>query len=186
MDVLWIGGALVASIAGGVWFSHNRLVALDTRCENALADIDVQLKHRHSLLPNLFEVTKCFAAHEREVLDSVVAARATALRATSSEAQMQAEDSLSRGIAQLMTVAEKYPDLQASSHFHELRRELADTENKISAARRFLNAAVNEYNMTLRQFPANFVAGITNLKKRAFYDIGIERVLVDDAPVFKY
>jgi len=93
---------------------------------------------------------------------------------------------LGHGIAQLFTIAENYPELQASEHFRDLRRELADTENKLAAARRFLNAAVNEYNSTLRQFPANVIAGAARLHKRAFYDIGIERVLIDDAPVFKH
>ncbi|HKG81696.1 MAG TPA: LemA family protein [Beijerinckiaceae bacterium] len=186
MELLWIVGLAAAGIGGGTWYSHNRLVALDSRCERALADIDVQLKHRHSLLPNLFETVKAFTAHERGTIEAVVTARAAALRATSPEAQLQAEAALGHGIAQLFTIAENYPELQASEHFRDLRRELADTENKLAATRRFLNAAVNEYNSTLRQFPANVIAGAARLHKRAFYDIGIERVLIDDAPVFKH
>jgi LemA protein len=94
MELLWIVGLAAAGIGGGTWYSHNRLVALDSRCERALADIDVQLKHRHSLLPNLFETVKAFTAHERGTIEAVVTARAAALRATSPEAQLQAEAAL--------------------------------------------------------------------------------------------
>src|SRR4051812_34270199 len=101
MELLWIFGLAATGVAGGAWYSHNRLVALDSRCESAVADIDVQLKHRHSLLPNLFETVKAFTAHERGTIEAVVNARTAALRATSPEAQLQAETALGRGIAQL-------------------------------------------------------------------------------------
>lgn len=186
MDVLWILGAGTAGIGALVCSAHNRLVTLDTRCESASADIDVQMKHRHALLPNLFEAVKGFTAHERGVLEAVVDARAAVAHAVSHETLMSAEAALGRSITQLVATAESYPDLQSSEHFRALRGELADTENKIAAARRYLNATVTEYNSKLRQFPANVVATLTKLKARAFYDIGIERVLLDEAPSLRF
>jgi len=187
MSLLWLIGLAGVCIGLVVLQAFNRLAALDSRCDRAFADIDVQLKHRHNLLPNLLESVRAFANQEMAILDKVTAARAAALGAKTPQAQMVAESDLSTGVAQLLTVVESYPQLQSSLHFIGLRQEIADTENKISASRRFFNTAVNEYNATLKQFPANFVAGLFGgHQKRSFFDIGVERVLLDDAPVLKF
>jgi len=187
MDWHWL--PLIAFICGAfiVWRAFNRLAALDSRCDRAFADIDVQLKARHNLLPNLLETVRGFAAQEKDILTKVTSARAQALGARTAEQQMAAESDLSMRLAQLMTVVEAYPELQSSSHFQQLRMEIADSENKIAASRRFFNASVDEYNATLGQFPGNFVATLAgNHQKRAFFDIGVERVLLDEAPVLKF
>lgn len=185
MSASWILLILLLAPIVLVWRTYNRLMALDSRCEQADADIDVQLKQRHALLPNLLEMVRGFTQHEREAIDAVTQARAAAVRAASPQARLLAEATLGQGVQQLLTIAESYPELQASEHFRELRMEIADTENKLAASRRYLNAAVNEYNATLRQFPANLLAGPLRLMRRSFYDIGVERVLLDDAPVLK-
>jgi LemA protein len=185
MSMWVILAAVLGVIAMLTWQAYNRVIALDSRCEQAAADIDVQIKHRHGLLPNLLEMVRGFTQHERDAIENVTKARAAAVGAASPQARLLAETTLGVGMQQLLTIAESYPELQASSHFRELRIEIADTENKLSAARRYLNAAVNEYNATLRQFPANLLARPLRLARRSFYDIGVERVLLDDAPVLK-
>ena len=185
MSIYWVLLASVAVVGLLCWQTYNRLIMLDSRCEQAFADIDVQIKHRHALLPNLLETVKGFVKHEHDAIANVTQARAASIRAASPQARLLAETTLGAGMQQLLTIAESYPELQASQHFRELRVEIADTENKLAAARRYLNAAVNEYNATLRQFPANFIAKPARLAKRAFYDIGVERVLLDDAPALK-
>lgn len=172
-------GAAAVVIGGGVMV-YNRLVALDTRCDTAFADIDVQLKHRHNLIPQLVQTVKSFAGQEKSILDGVVAARGKALSARSQDEQLAAEWSLGRAITQFMSVVESYPELQSSQHFNELRREISDVENKISAARRFLNLAVDEYNATLRQFPGNVIARSFGMARRRGFDLGIERMLIDE------
>jgi len=187
MNFLWFIWLAVAGAGLVVWQAFNRLAALDSRCDRAFADIDVQLKHRHGLLPNLLETVRAFAQQERDIFDKVTAARGAALRARTPEQQMVAEADLSTRLAQLLTVVETNPQLQSSTHFQQLRMEIADAEHKIAASRRFFNAAVDEYNATLGQFPANVVASLAgNHRKRAFFDIGVERVLLDDAPVLKF
>ncbi|QGM96474.1 LemA family protein [Methylocystis parvus] len=185
MSFFWILATCLGAVAALCWMTYNRLMALDSRCEQAMADIDVQLKQRHALLPNLLETVRAFTQHERDAIEVVAKARAAAVRATTPQAQLLAETALGDGIRQLLTIAESYPDLKASQHFRELRIEIADVENKLAASRRYLNATVNEFNATLRQFPANVLAGQFHLARRPFYDIGVERVLLDDAPVLK-
>lgn len=184
MNAYWL---IALAVCGTLWFINNRLAALDSRCDRALADIDVQLKHRHGLLPNLLESVRAFAAHERAALEMVTRARSEALGALGGEAQMRAEAVLSAQVAQLLSLTEAYPELQASQHFQTLREEIAAAENKIAASRRYLNAAVDEYNATLRQFPANVMTKlIPRYRPRSFYDIGVERALLDDAPALKF
>lgn len=173
-----VGGiALVAYIASA---THNRLMALDERCESAFADIDVQLKHRHNVIPALVETVRGFASHERGVLTEVTQARASALRATGPSNQIDAEIQLSQSVNTLLSVVEKYPEIQANSHFRDLRMELSDAENRITAARRFHNLAVSEFNATLRQFPGNLVGNAKHLGRRRPFDLGVERVLIDE------
>lgn len=141
-----------------VVFSYNRLVGLRQAWKRAFADIDVQLKQRHDLVPNLVETVKGYAAHESGVFTKVTEARADAMRATSVNAKSAAEGALSGALGNLMAVAENYPQLKANENFRQLQDELADLENKIAAARRFLNNAVAEYNTAIQQFPAALYA----------------------------
>lgn len=173
------GGA--AALAGAVaWATYNRLVALDERCNTAFADVDVHLKHRHSLVPGLVETVRGFVGHEFAVLTEVTKARAGALRATGPEMRLEAETQVGQSISSLLTVVERYPDLQASAHFRDLRKELADAENRITASRRFYNLAVDEFNATLRQFPGNAIGAAARLGRRKPFDLGVERVLIDE------
>jgi LemA protein len=137
----------------------NRLVALRQAWKRAFADIDVQLKQRHDLIPNLVETVKGYAAHESGVFTKVTEARTAAMRATSMPEKGAAEGVLSGALANLFAVAENYPQLKANENFRQLQDELSDLENKIAAARRFLNNAVAEYNTAIQQFPAVLLAG---------------------------
>ncbi len=165
---------------------NNRLMALDARCDTAFADIDAHLKHRQTLIPGLVETVRGFAGHEREILNSVTTARSAALSAAAPEKKLDSENLLSKTIVSLMEVAERYPEIKASKHFRELRAELVATENRITAARRFYNLAIEEYNATLRQFPGNLIGGFRNLVTRRPFDLGIERGLIDDAVQFRF
>src|SRR6266576_1146727 len=138
--------------------AYNRLVTLSQRVGQAFADIDVQLKQRHDLIPNLVETVKGYAAHERGTLDEVVKARNAAMTAQGPAQQAAAENMLTGALRQLFAVAETYPDLKASTNFQQLQAELTDLENKIAAARRFFNNAVQEYNTGIQQFPAALFA----------------------------
>src|SRR5580698_4650352 len=151
---------VVALIVLFVLFSYNRLVSLRQAWKQAFADIDVQLKQRHDLVPNLVETVKGYAAHESGVFEKVTEARATAMRATTPAEKGAAEGALSGALMNLMAVAENYPQLKANENFQQLQSELADLENKIAAARRFFNNAVAEYNASIEQFPAVVYAGM--------------------------
>jgi LemA protein len=182
---------VVLGIAGLValrcLFTYNRLVALDQRCDTAFSDVDVQLKHRHNLIPGLVETVRGYAGHERGVLEEVTRARAGALQASGPDMRLNAETQLGQSINTILSVVEKYPELQASGHFRELRMELTDSENRITAARRFFNLAVDEYNATLRQFPANVIGSTLRLARRKTFDIGgVERVLLDEPVTIQF
>jgi LemA protein len=140
-------------------FTYNRLVTLRQAWKRAFADIDVQLKQRQDLVPNLVESVKGYAAHESSVFTAVTQARAAAMRATGVAEKSAAEGVLTSAIGNLMAVAENYPQLKASDNFLKLQDELADLENKIAAARRFMNNAVAEYNSAIQQIPAVLIAG---------------------------
>ena len=183
--LLAIGGG-VAAAGGLVWSTYNRLMALDERCETAFADVDVQLKHRHNLIPGLVETVRGYAGHELTVLGEVTRARASALRASGPETRLEAETQVGQSISSLLTIVERYPDLQASAHFRDLRMELADAENRITAARRFYNLAIDEFNATLRQFPGNVIGAAVRLGRRKPFDIGIERVLLDEPAAIRF
>lgn len=187
MTVFWIIVCGIVASAGLVaWLTHNRLMALDERCNTAFADIDVQLKHRHSLIPGLVETVRAFAGHERELLTEVTRARANALRASGPEMRLEAETQVGQSLTSLLSVVERYPDIAASSHFRELRQELSDAENRITAARRFFNLAVDEFNATLRQFPGNRIGDAVRLSRRQPFDLGIERVLLDEPMAIRF
>ena len=187
--VLICAAALVLLIAVPAFIgfrTHNRLVALDQRCETAFGDIDVHLKHRHNLIPPLVETVRGFVKHENDVLLGVTEARAAALHATTPEMQLNAEKNLTQNINALIGMAERYPELKASTHFSDLRRELVDAENRITASRRFYNLAVEEYPTTLRQFPGSTIGRLSKMNLRMPFDLGIERVLIDEPLALKF
>jgi LemA protein len=166
--------------------THNRLVALDQRCDTAFGDIDVHLKHRHNLIPPLVETVRGFAKHENDILLGVSRARAEALQATSPDMRLSAEQNLTQNINALIGAAERYPELKASTHFSELRQELVDVENRVTASRRFYNLAVEEYDTTLRQFPGSTIGRLFKMNTRMRFDLGIERVLIDEPLAVKF
>jgi LemA protein len=177
-----IGATIVAFLLVAIAI-YNRLVALDRRCEQAEADIDVQLKQRHDLIPNLVETVKGYVGHERGTLEAVMKARNAAVAAPSAGAEAALGGALSR----LMAVAEAYPDLKASAQFSELQMEIGDTENKIAAARRYLNSAVNEYNTSCATFPTNMMAGLFDFAQRGSGVVAKEqRQVLDAVPAVKF
>jgi LemA protein len=151
--------------------ANNSLVRLKTRAEEGYSDIDVQLKRRHDLIPNLVETVKGYAAHERGTFERVTAARNTAVAARGPEQRAQAENELSGALRQLFAVAEQYPDLKASQNFIELQDELTDTEDKIQAARRFYNMTVRDLNIKVDSFPSSVIAGMRGFSKRDFFEL---------------
>jgi LemA protein len=177
---------LIAVPAYIAFATHNRLVALDQRCDTAFGDIDVHLKHRHNLIPPLVETVRGFAKHESDILQGISQARAEALQATSPDMRLSAEKNLTQNINALIGMAERYPELKASSHFRDLRRELVDAENRITASRRFYNLAVEEYDTTLRQFPGSYIGRLFKMNARTRFDLGIERVLIDEPLAVKF
>lgn len=152
-------------------YKYNRFISQWARIEEAWADIDVQLKRRHDLIPNLVDTVKQYMEHEQKTFQQVTEARSQAMQAGSPQEQGKAEDMLSNALKSLFAVAEDYPDLKASDNFKELQRELTDTENKIQAARRFYNANVRDYNTDVEQFPENVIANMFGFKKREYFEL---------------
>jgi len=176
----------VAVLALWIAVIYNGLVAMRQRVAQAFSDIDVQLKQRHDLVPNLVETVKGYAAHERGTLEDVVKARNAAIAAHGPAAQAAAENMLSGALRQLFALSEAYPDLKANANFQQLQSELADLENKIAAARRFFNNAVQEYNTGIQQFPAVLFAASLGFTSREFFDVGDERKTITEAPQVKF
>jgi LemA protein len=172
MTPLYIILGLGAVLLVWVVFAYNNFVRMVNRAKEAWADIDVQLKRRYDLIPNLIETVKGYVTHERSTLEAVTAARTAAMDAGSVEAKGKAENFLSETLKSLFAVAEAYPDLKANQNFLELQRELSDTENKIQAARRFYNTNVRDLNIAVESFPGNIIAGIFNFDKREFFELG--------------
>src|SRR3989344_1988425 len=176
MNILyWILGIAVLVVLWVV-FAYNRLVTLSYRAKEALSDIDVQLKRRYDLIPNVVETVKGYAKYEENVFFKVTEARTRALSAEKRgnlKEMAEAENVLSGALKTLFAVSENYPDLKANANFLELQRELADTENKIQAARRFYNTNVMELNTKIDTFPTNLIAGTFGFKKEEFF--GIEK-----------
>ena len=181
-------------VIGGVFFygvmAYNTFVKLTQRAKEAWADIDVQLKRRYDLIPNLVETVKGYAAHERETLDAVISARAEATKVhvdpsnitpEQIAAMAGAEGTLTGALGKLMAIAEAYPDLKANTNFSQLQSELSDTENKIQAARRFYNGNVRDLNIALQSFPSNIVGNMFNFKSEEFFELeedSVERDVV--------
>ncbi len=175
MDIVTIVILVVVAVFF-VWLilNYNRLVAFKNRTKEAWADIDVQLKRRYDLIPNLMETVKGYAAHEKQVFENVTAARAAAMGAKTPDEKIEKENALSQTLKSLFAVAENYPDLKASANFIELQRELTDTEDKIQAARRFYNGNVRDFNIAIESFPSNIVAAIFGFKQMKLFEIAAE------------
>ncbi|MEX0842677.1 MAG: LemA family protein [Xanthobacteraceae bacterium] len=182
----WVILAIAAIVLLGVIVIYNGLVTLRQRVNQAFADIDVQLKQRHDLIPNLVETVKGYAAHERGTLEEVVKARNVAIAAHGPAQQAAAENMLSGALRQLFALSEAYPDLKANQNFQQLQAELSDIENKLAAARRFFNSAVQEYNTGIEQFPAVLLAGPFGFRPREFFDTGDARPQLEKAPGVKF
>lgn len=163
-----IGGVIVLAALWVVW-AYNRFVMLTNRSEEAWSDIDVQMKRRYDLIPNLVETVKGYASHEAGTLQRVTEARTAAMGAQTVEEHAAAENMLTGALKSLFAVSEAYPDLKANTNFIELQRELSDTENKIQAARRFYNSVVQDLQNALEQFPTNVVASMFGFMSREFF-----------------
>jgi LemA protein len=186
MSTSWIVLGLLAAAVLYVVFVYNGLVALRQRVNQSFADVDVQLKQRHDLIPNLVETVKGYASHERGTLEAVVQARNAAIAAKGTEEVAKAENMLTGALRQLFALAEAYPDLKANTNFQQLQTELADIENKIAAARRFFNNAVQEYNTGIEQLPAALFAASLGFHRREFFDLGETRPQLEQAPSVKF
>jgi len=183
MEPLWIILGLIALIVLTGIVIYNRLVALRQNREQSFADIDVQLKQRFDLIPNLLETVKGYAAHEKEVLQSVTDARAGVSQASDTSTRVAAENKLGQAMLNLFAVAENYPDLKADANFRKFMDELSDIENKLAAARRFFNNATAELNTAVEQFPAVLFAGMFGFKQEEFFEIAEEaREQLEQAP----
>ena len=171
MSITQIILLVVGIIVLWIIFTFNRLITLKNRAKEAWADIDVQLKRRYNLIPNLVETVKGYASHERELFEKVTEARTRAMAATTIKEKGKAENFLSSTLKSLFAVAENYPNLRASENFLELQRELTDTEDKIQAARRFYNTNVRDLNIKIESFPANIIANLFRFAKMDFFEI---------------
>src|SRR6186713_9757 len=177
----WVVLGVIAVIVVWAISIYNSLVAMRQRTNQAFADIDVQLKQRHDLVPNLVETVKGYAAHEKGTLEAVIQARNAAVSAQGPAAQAQAEGMLQGALRQIFALAEAYPDLKANQNFQQLQAELSDLENKIAAARRFFNNSVQEYNTGIQQFPAALFAAPLGFSQRPFFDVGVEQAVLEKA-----
>ncbi len=168
---MWIPLAVVAVFVLGVIVIYNGLVRLRVQCDNAWADIDVQLKRRHDLIPNVVEAVKGYAGHERETLEAVVVARTRAMTAQGPGAKAEAEGWLTQALKSLFALAEAYPQLRATENFAQLQATLTQIEEAIQNARRYYNAVIRDLNTRIAQFPSNLIAGIFAFKPREFFEI---------------
>jgi len=168
---LWIVIVVVVLLFIGGILVYNRLVALRNRVDNGWSQIDVQLRRRYDLIPNLVETVQGYATHERELFEHVTEARARAMDANAVPDQAQAENQVTRGLRQLLAVAENYPDLKANENFLALQEELTGTESKIAYARQFYNDQVMRLNTLIGSFPSNLVAKVFGFRDREFFDI---------------
>ena len=182
----WIILGILVVLVLFAFSAYNRLVALSQRVSQAFADIDVQLKQRHDLIPNLVETVKGYASHERGTLDEVIKARNAAISAQGPAQVSAAEGQLSGALGRLIALSEAYPDLKANANFQQLAGELSDIENKIADSRRFFNNAVSEYNTGIQQMPAALFAGTFGFTRKEFFDLGASRTELEAAPSVKF
>jgi len=171
MIILYILIAIVAVILLWLVISYNSFVRIANRVREAWSDIDVQLKRRYDLIPNLIETVKGYATHEKEVFDRVTQARAQAMTAQGPKQKGEAENMLTESLKSVFAVAEAYPQLRAVEGFNNLQMELSDTENKIQAARRFYNGNVRDYNIMVESFPSNLIASAFGFAKQEFFEL---------------
>ena len=163
---------VLAALVVWVIFAYNRFVRLLARAKEAWADIEVQLKRRYDLIPNLVSTVKGYASHESGTLDKVISARSAAMGAKTLPEQVAAENQLTGTLKSLFALSENYPDLKANTNFLELQRELSDTEDKIQAARRFYNGNVRDLNIGMGVFPGNIIASVFNFSKMDYFELG--------------
>ncbi len=187
MEILYVILGLGALLVVGGIVIYNRLVALRQNRNNAFSDIEVQLKQRFDLIPNLVETVKGYASHEQAVFENVTEARAGVSKASGTNERLAAEKTLGAAMMNLFAVAENYPDLKADTNFQQLMAEVSDIENKISAARRFFNNAVQEYNTAIQQIPGNLVAPLGSFGPKEYFEIPEgSRGQIEAAPEVKF
>ncbi|MCX7996771.1 MAG: LemA family protein [Patescibacteria group bacterium] len=174
MNAYLIGGILLAILAVFVIATYNALVSLRARIQEALSGIDVQLKRRADLIPNLVETVKGYAKHEKEVFENVTKARSALMSANSVHDKAAADDMLTGALKSLFAVAEAYPELKANTNFQDLQRQLEDTEDKVAYSRQFYNANVLDFNTKVQMFPSNIIAALFSFKEFEFYKAGEE------------
>jgi LemA protein len=165
---------------------YNRLVRLKNGREQAFADVDVQLRQRHDLIPQLVETVKGYMVHEKSVLTEITEARANAMKATTINEKIAAETRLSTALEGLKVSVEAYPDLKASQNFLDLQNEISDVENKIAAARRFFNSTTKELNVATEMFPSNIIATLFNFKREPMFELGEDRAVIEEPPQIKF
>ena len=184
--MIWIILIVIAVIVFWLIGIYNSLVRLRNTRQNAFADIDVQLKQRHDLVPQLVETVKGYATHERELLLKITQARTAAMGATTIDEKIKTETALSAALQGLKVSVEAYPDLKANQNFLQLQNELSDIENKLAAARRYFNAATTEYNTGIEIFPANLIAGNFGFLRETLFDLGQERATLEEPPKISF
>lgn len=177
---------VVVILAAWLVSMYNSLVKMRNNRENAFADIDVQLKQRHDLVPQLVETVKGYAAHEKDTLERVINARNGAIGAKTIDEKIVAENALSSALSGLKITLEAYPDLKANQNFLQLQEEIADLENKLSSVRRYFNSATKEYNNAVETFPYNILAGMFGFRKEVMFDLGEQRAALEEAPKIKF
>ena len=186
MSLTYIILAIIAALALWVIFAYNSFIRLINRAKEAWADIDVQLKRRYDLIPNLVNTVKGYATHESSAFENVTKARTMAMGAGSLAEKGQAENMLTGALKSIFAIAEAYPDLKANQNFLELQRELSDTENKIQAARRFYNTNVRDLNTSVESFPNNFLANAFHFSKMEFFELDEANVAAKEPVAVKF
>ena len=187
MNTMWIMVAVVALVVIWLVSIYNNLVKLRNNRENAFANIDVQLKQRHDLVPQLVATVNGYATHERELLESVTRARTQAMQAVTINDKIQAENLLSQALSGLKVAVEAYPDLKANQNFLNLQQEVSDLENKLAATRRFFNSATRELNNAVQTFPSVLVAGMFGFRREPMFEVpAADRATYEKAPEIKF
>lgn len=186
MSLTYIILAVLAVFIVWAVAAYNRFVTLTNRVKEGWSDIEVQMKRRYDLIPNLVETVKGYAAHEAGTLQKVTEMRTRAMNATAPEEKADAENMLTGALKSLFAVSENYPDLKANANFVELQRELSDTENKIQAARRFYNGVVMELNTKLASFPSNLIGGAFGFKASEFFQLGADEQAAKNPVAVKF
>lgn len=184
--VLIVSIVVIVVLALWIISLYNSLVKLRNNRENAFADIDVQLKQRHDLIPQLVATVKGYAVHEKDTLERVINARNGAMSAHTIDEKIKAENALSSALAGLKITLEAYPDLKANQNFLQLQEEIADLENKLSAVRRYFNSATKELNNAVETFPSNLIAGMFGFRKEIMFDLGAQRATLEEAPKIEF